>query len=242
MRERSRSDDSAMFRVRGIGVAVRVRTSTSARRALSRSFWRTPKRCSSSTITRPRRRNATSSWRRRWVPMTMSVAPWRSPRVIASRCARERKRESCSMRTGHSAKRSVNVWKCCCARRVVGTRIATCQPSIAAANAARIATSVFPNPTSPHTSRSIGRSLRRSPRVASMAAAWSAVSSNGKPSANAAYWPSSNAMTLPERAARRARISRSSAATSRTRSAAALRAFCHCWLPSLCRGGFSAPA
>ena len=69
------------------------------------------------------------------------------------------------MRTGHSAKRSLNVWKCCCASRVVGTRSATCHPSMAAANAARIATSVLPNPTSPQTSRSIGRSLRRSSRV-----------------------------------------------------------------------------
>ena len=38
MIERSRNPDMAMFRVRGMGVAVRVRMSTSARRAFSRSL------------------------------------------------------------------------------------------------------------------------------------------------------------------------------------------------------------
>ncbi len=36
-----------------MGVAVRVRTSTVRRQSLSFSFWRTPKRCSSSTIGQP---------------------------------------------------------------------------------------------------------------------------------------------------------------------------------------------
>ena len=40
--------------VRGIGVAVSVSTSTSARIAFIASLWRTPKRCSSSMISRPR--------------------------------------------------------------------------------------------------------------------------------------------------------------------------------------------
>ena len=44
----------AMLRVRGIGVAVSVRTSTSVRRALSFSLSRTPKRCSSSITTKPK--------------------------------------------------------------------------------------------------------------------------------------------------------------------------------------------
>ena len=46
--------DSDRFKVRGIGVAVNARTSTSARRFFSCSFCRTPKRCSSSMTTRPR--------------------------------------------------------------------------------------------------------------------------------------------------------------------------------------------
>ena len=42
-------------RVRGMGVAVRVSTSTSAFSRLIDSLWVTPKRCSSSTTSRPRR-------------------------------------------------------------------------------------------------------------------------------------------------------------------------------------------
>ena len=49
----SRMPASAMCRVRGIGVALIVRTSTSVRSCLRNSFWRTPKRCSSSMTTRP---------------------------------------------------------------------------------------------------------------------------------------------------------------------------------------------
>ena len=66
---------SDMPSVRGIGVAVSVSTSTSARSAFSASFWRTPKRCSSSMMTRPRRLNFTSLDRILWVPMTMSTRP-----------------------------------------------------------------------------------------------------------------------------------------------------------------------
>ncbi len=44
-----------------VGVAVSVNTSTSARNAFSRSFCRTPKRCSSSMITSPSRLNVTLS-------------------------------------------------------------------------------------------------------------------------------------------------------------------------------------
>ena len=76
--EKSRRPSSDIARVRGIGVAVSVRTSTSARSALSRSLWRTPKRCSSSTITRPRFLNLTLSWISLWVPMTMSISPFAS--------------------------------------------------------------------------------------------------------------------------------------------------------------------
>src|SRR5260363_25107 len=53
--EKSRNPSSASPSVRGIGVAVSVSTSTCARSAFSCSFWRTPKRCSSSMITSPSR-------------------------------------------------------------------------------------------------------------------------------------------------------------------------------------------
>ncbi|CFP66353.1 Uncharacterised protein [Bordetella pertussis] len=54
-----------------------------------------------------------------------------------------------------------------------------------ARKAARSATSVLPKPTSPHTSRSMGRPEVMSMMTAWMAAAWSGVSSKPKPSAKA---------------------------------------------------------
>src|SRR5687767_10719299 len=47
----SRMPLSDMLRVRGIGVAESVNTSTRFFNCLSRSLWATPKRCSSSTTT-----------------------------------------------------------------------------------------------------------------------------------------------------------------------------------------------
>ena len=71
----SRNPSSDMCSVRGIGVADMVSTSTSLRSCFRRSLWRTPKRCSSSTITSPRSLNFTSLESTRCVPMTMSTSP-----------------------------------------------------------------------------------------------------------------------------------------------------------------------
>ena len=53
MMEMSRRPESDMCSVRGIGVAERASTCTSSRSARRSSFWATPKRCSSSSTTRP---------------------------------------------------------------------------------------------------------------------------------------------------------------------------------------------
>ncbi|MDT4885411.1 hypothetical protein FQZ97_1216430 [compost metagenome] len=106
MIDRSRMPATAMFSVRGIGVAVRVRMSTSLRRAFNCSFWRTPKRCSSSMITRPRFWNLTSSCSSLWVPMTMSSLPSASLATASSTSLAVLKRLITSTRTGQSAKRS----------------------------------------------------------------------------------------------------------------------------------------
>ncbi|MNZ75973.1 hypothetical protein D3C78_944660 [compost metagenome] len=106
MIDRSRMPATAMFRVRGIGVAVRVRMSTSLRRALSCSFWRTPKRCSSSMITRPRSLTLTSSCNSLWVPMTMSILPSARSATAAATSLGDLKRLITSTVTGQSAKRS----------------------------------------------------------------------------------------------------------------------------------------
>ncbi len=160
--EKSRMPSSDIASVRGIGVAVSVSTSTSARSFFSCSFWRTPKRCSSSMITRPRFANLTSAWISLWVPMTRSMVPALIPASAACTSFGERNRESSVSRTGKSEKRSENTWKCCSASSVVGTSTATCLPSAIATNAARSATSVLPKPTSPQTSRSIGLPAVRS--------------------------------------------------------------------------------
>ena len=81
------------------------------------------------------------------------------------------------MVTGNPFKRLENVWKCCKASTVVGTKTATCLESLTALKAARIATSVFPKPTSPHTKRSIGDSFSMSRFTSMVALSWSGVSS-----------------------------------------------------------------
>jgi transcription-repair coupling factor (superfamily II helicase) len=139
-----------------------------------------------SMITSPRRLNFTSPWMSLWVPMTISTRPSARPSSTALVSLALRKRDRDSIRKGQSAKRSLKFWECCWASRVVGTSTATCCPLLAATKAARMATSVLPKPTSPHTTRSMGRGEAMSSSTASMARAWSGGSSKGKLSAKAA--------------------------------------------------------
>ena len=82
------------------------------------------------------------------------------------------------MRIGRPLKRSVKVLKCWRASSVVGTTTATWKPFMAATKAARSATSVLPKPTSPHTSRSIGRpGVEIGDARPRCSASWSSVSS-----------------------------------------------------------------
>src|SRR6266568_3904236 len=157
MTDRSRMPASAICNVRGIGVADSERTSTEARSCLSFSFCITPNRCSSSRTTRPRSLKRTSFCSSRWVPITTSTSPTSKRRRTSVASASERKRDSMSTLTGNGWKRSRKVRKCCWASTVVGTRTATCLPSITALNAARTASSVLPKPTSPQRRRSMGR-------------------------------------------------------------------------------------
>ena len=60
MVDMSRMPDRAMFSVRGMGVAESVSTSTARLISLMCSLCATPKRCSSSTMSRPRSLNSTS--------------------------------------------------------------------------------------------------------------------------------------------------------------------------------------
>ena len=124
--EKSRIPSKDMLRVRGIGVAVSVRISTSARKAFKVSFWRTPKRCSSSIITKPSCLKLISLERTLWVPIIISTVPFLMPSMALLISLPERKRESSAIFTGQSAKRSRKVCACCSAKRVVGQSITTC--------------------------------------------------------------------------------------------------------------------
>ena len=109
--EMSRRPDSDMCSVRGIGVADIANTSTSSRSWRSSSFWATPKRCSSSTTTRPRLAGTTSRDSTRWVPIrtsTLPVAEARRARAFTSAAAR--KPRDHLDRDGRSRKRSRKVW------------------------------------------------------------------------------------------------------------------------------------
>ena len=168
--------------VRGIGVADSVSTSTLVLIFLICSLCCTPKRCSSSTTSRPRSLNLMSAASSRWVPITQSTSPSRRPASTCLAWAAVRNRDSTSTRIGYPANRSANVLPCWLASSVVGASTATCLPSWIALNAARIATSVLPNPTSPHSSRSIGNGRSMSDLMSTIAVRWSGVSTNGKAS------------------------------------------------------------
>ena len=101
----SRIPASPICRVRGMGVAERVRQSTVVRRCLSFSLAATPKRCSSSTTTRPRSLKTTSLESSRWVPTRMSILPAARPARVALISLALRKRETMSTVTGKGAKR-----------------------------------------------------------------------------------------------------------------------------------------
>ena len=92
-----------------MGVALIVRTSTSRRSCLKRSFCATPNRCSSSMTISPRSLKAMSFWMSRCVPMTTSTAPVRSPSVTWRCSTSVRKRLRTSTFTGKGLSRSAKV-------------------------------------------------------------------------------------------------------------------------------------
>ena len=73
--DRSRTPASESWSVRGTGVADMASTWTFFFSCFSRSFWATPKRCSSSTIIRPSLGSWMSFDSSRWVPIRMSTLP-----------------------------------------------------------------------------------------------------------------------------------------------------------------------
>ena len=111
------------------------------------------------------------------VPIRTSMDPSSTPFRTCFFSAVLRKRLSTSTLTPNGAKRFKKVWKCCCAKTVVGTSTATCLPLITALKMARMATSVLPNPTSPASKRSIGTGFSMDSLISAVACNWSSVSS-----------------------------------------------------------------
>ena len=222
-----------MCSVRGIGVADIASTSTSSRSWRRSSFWATPKRCSSSSTTRPRFWGTTSRESTRWVPTSTSTLPAAKSASTCFTSAGARNRDTISTRTGKSRKRSRSVAACCWARIVVGTSMSTWRPDVATLNAARTATSVLPKPTSPHTSRSIGCGASRSCLTASIATPWSSVSSNGNEASRRAIHSSSGGSGGRVAVWRRAYSASSSPASSRTATRARLLSVLQALPPSL---------
>ena len=178
--EMSLRSPMAILSVLGIGVAVIARKST-----LCLSFWRssfclTPKRCSSSTMIKPKLSNLTLSDNTACVPIKMSQSPDWMESYISFFFFVDCVLDSNSILIGHFENRSLNDWKCWFARIVVGTMITTWWPFIAEIKAALMATSVFPNPTSPQIKRSIFLFEERSFITSSIVLAWSWVNTYSK--------------------------------------------------------------
>ncbi len=120
------------------------------------------------------------------MPTTTSIDPSARPASTSFAWALVRNRLRRATLTGNGAYRSVKVWACWLASSVVGTSTAAWYPSWTALNTARIATSVFPKPTSPQTSRSMGCGRSMSAVTSSMARSWSAVSTKGNDDSSSA--------------------------------------------------------
>ena len=125
MMDNSRKPDKPIFNVRGIGVAVIVSKFTSVRNDFNCSLCFTPKRCSSSMITRPKFLNFTSFDNSLCVPMTISMRPSANNSSVSLVSLDDLKRDKPAIFTGQSAKRSMKSCTCCSANNVVGANNAT---------------------------------------------------------------------------------------------------------------------
>ena len=177
----SRRPESDICSVRGIGVADSESTSTSSRSCAQQLLLRDAEALL--LVDDRRGRGPSGCTSRREQPVRADRG--RRPCPRRSRRAPASPRPACGSarpsRRGPGSRDSARGTCSSAARRgsSSGTSISTCLPLTATANAARTATSVLPKPTSPQTSRSIGRGASRSSLTASIARSWSAVSRYG---------------------------------------------------------------
>ena len=190
MVETSRSPNTVIATVRGMGVAVSTSTcggTAPLRRRLSRCS--TPNRCCSSTTTSPRSANCTVSPSSACVPMTMRDAPLAIDSSTCRRCAWPSWPVSSTGRSSaaRSGPRAATMERrCWAASTSVGASRALWPPSSATASMARTATRVLPEPTSPCTRRFMGALCAMSRATSSPTSCWSSVSSNGRAASNSA--------------------------------------------------------
>ena len=166
--ETSRSPNTVIATVRGIGVAV-ITSMCGGAGALPRSASRcsTPNRCCSSITTSPSSANCTWSWISAWVPITMPAVPDAASSSAARRAAADIEPVSSTTRVpssepprvpawARSPSRSLMVTACWAASTSVGASSAAWPPASTTCSIARSASTVLPEPTSPCSSRCIG--------------------------------------------------------------------------------------
>ena len=194
----SRSPNTVIATVRGIGVAVITNTCgcvpSGARRARA-ARCSTPKRCCSSMTTNPKRANCTDSSNRACVPTITPAAPdsiasrasrrWaeraepvNSTTVVPSTVAPDPRSESASASGPRSRRIPEACWD---ARTSVGASKTAWPPAATTSSIARTATTVFPLPTSPCSSRCMGTSRARSAAISFPTAACPPVRVKGRP-------------------------------------------------------------
>ncbi len=199
--EVSRSPKTVIATVRGMGVAVMTSRWGGClplpRRA---SRCSTPKRCCSSTTTRPRSWKRTLSSIRACVPTTTPASPVARSRRAWRRAAAPMEPVSRTTLVACSAPPSmppcarspiISVMErwCCWARTSVGASMAACPPASTTASMARRATIVLPLPTSPWRRRCMGWSVARSSKISLETVRWPSVRVNGRRASNASRRP-----------------------------------------------------
>ena len=169
-----------MASVRGMGVADIISWWTSRPLFLRARRWATPKRCCSSTITKPRFWNSTSSENRACVPTAILTVPSASLALASSLAFLRWLPESQTTSRPKGSSHCLNLMKCCSARISVGAITAACAPDSMAVSADKAATMVLPLPTSPCSRRCMGWVCAMSRRISDTTLSWASVRANGK--------------------------------------------------------------
>ncbi|MNU63146.1 hypothetical protein D3C71_523910 [compost metagenome] len=131
-------------------------------------------------ITRARRWNTTCSWKMAWVPTTILTLPSAMAASASSRALPFCLPASQPTLMPRGASQLAKLTACCSASSSVGAISPTWQPLPMACSAAKAATSVLPEPTSPCTSRIMGWLRCRSWLISATTRFWAPVGLNGR--------------------------------------------------------------